>query len=95
VLWAGVESAQLVALQKAVEGDLFELGFPKETRAFRPHLTLARVIEVPENAKNEWPGASTLAPLDDRVGELVVYESKLHRAGAEHVARVRVPFSKK
>jgi 2'-5' RNA ligase len=97
VLWAGVESPQLVALQKAVEGDLLELGFPKETRAFHSHLTLARVIEVPQGdgAKNEWPGASKLSTLDDRVGELVVYESKLHRAGAEHVARARVPFSKK
>jgi len=98
VLWAGVESAGLVALQKAVEGDLFALGFAKETRAYQPHLTVARVIEVPERPDGQgkdWPGEAKLEPVEERVGEIVVYESRLQRAGAEHVARARVTFSKK
>lgn len=95
VLWAGVESPGLVALNKAVESDLFELGFPKETRAYHPHMTIARVIEVPDGRASDWPGESKLDPVEERVGELVVYESKLQRAGAEHVALSRVMFSKK
>ena len=43
VLWAGVEaSAELAALAVAVDSALGSLGFAPETRAFSPHLTLAR-----------------------------------------------------
>jgi 2'-5' RNA ligase len=45
VIWAGVheESGQLADLQRAVEAALEPLGFPREGRAFTPHLTLARI----------------------------------------------------
>ncbi len=43
VVWAGLESsAALATLQSRVEGALADLGFPREKRAFRPHLTLGR-----------------------------------------------------
>lgn len=43
--WVGVngEMEKLNALQKAVEANLETLGFPKEKRAYSPHLTLGRV----------------------------------------------------
>jgi len=43
--WVGVngEMEKLNALQKAVEVNLETLGFPKEKRAYSPHLTLGRV----------------------------------------------------
>ncbi len=45
VVWVAVsgETGRLQALQGAVEEALEELGFPSESRSFRPHLTLARV----------------------------------------------------
>ena len=45
VLWAGVEGdlEALGGLQIQVDEALFELGFARERRPFRPHLTLGRV----------------------------------------------------
>lgn len=45
VVWVGLEGEtwRLMALQREVEGVLVELGFPREERPFRPHLTLGRV----------------------------------------------------
>jgi 2'-5' RNA ligase len=45
VVWVAVsgETGRLQKLQQAVEGAMEGLGFPVESRAFRPHLTLARV----------------------------------------------------
>jgi 2'-5' RNA ligase len=45
VLWAGVtgDLAQLGRLQALVDEELSELGFARERRPFRPHLTLGRV----------------------------------------------------
>ncbi|MCC7210195.1 MAG: RNA 2',3'-cyclic phosphodiesterase, partial [Anaerolineae bacterium] len=44
VVWAGVggELAALGALQDSVERAIAPLGFPREDRAFSPHLTLGR-----------------------------------------------------
>lgn len=44
VIWAGFkEEPALLALQTAVEDGLEREGFPREGRAFHPHLTLGRV----------------------------------------------------
>jgi len=45
VIWAGVygEIDKLAALQKMVDNNTAQLGFPGEERAFSPHLTLGRV----------------------------------------------------
>jgi RNA 2',3'-cyclic 3'-phosphodiesterase len=43
VFWIGIESGpHLAALAAAIDDKLSALGIPKETRAFSPHLTLAR-----------------------------------------------------
>lgn len=45
VVWAGAEepSGTLAALHKRLEHQLARLGFERERRAYRPHLTLGRV----------------------------------------------------
>ena len=44
VLWVGVEENEAIhSLQRAIERSLVKLGFPKEKRRYRPHLTLGRV----------------------------------------------------
>lgn len=47
VIWVGLEGEleALAALAGSVDGAMAGLGFPKETRPFRSHLTLARVQE--------------------------------------------------
>jgi len=66
VFWAGlIQGAQGCALwAEAVETAMESLGFPRESRPFRPHLTLARIREArrddwealrAEAARIEWP----------------------------------------
>ncbi len=45
VYWIGIKepSGALLALQRNIENELEKLGFPKEHRAFSPHLTIGRV----------------------------------------------------
>ena len=44
VFWVGIEEEKtLFALQSQLEGEMEKLGFPREQRKFRPHLTLGRV----------------------------------------------------
>ena len=45
VVWVGVggEVEKLIALQQSVDTALTPLGFPRESRPFTPHLTLARL----------------------------------------------------
>lgn len=45
VIWLGLkgQTFELIELQKAIDGTLENIGFPKEGRAFKAHLTLARV----------------------------------------------------
>jgi 2'-5' RNA ligase len=92
VLWVGVEAPALAALQREVEGAMVELGFEKEERIFHPHVTVGRVKEARGDATALWQsgvdcGSSPLA-------ELVVYESKTRSAGAEYIARARVPLGR-
>jgi 2'-5' RNA ligase len=45
IIWAGLKGQMevLLELQRALDGYLMSLGFPKETRPFRGHLTLGRI----------------------------------------------------
>jgi 2'-5' RNA ligase len=92
VIWVGVDDAggALSALARDVDEWMSDLGFIKEERAFRPHLTIGRVKE----------GNGSVQEILDKYGdrdcgvsavrEVVVYESKLRARGAEYVARARV-----
>jgi len=56
VFWLGIggDVAKLSILQKRVDDVLEPKGFPKEKRAFTPHLTLARIRETasPQNRRD-------------------------------------------
>jgi 2'-5' RNA ligase len=91
ILWAGLRaSAPLLALQKNIEDWMGEIGFDREARAFHPHLTLGRVKH----------GEASLATLlgerekilfgGGRITEVVLYESRTLRAGAEYLPLLRV-----
>lgn len=45
VFWCGIEAPGLDALASATDQATATLGVPKESRAFSPHLTLARIKE--------------------------------------------------
>jgi RNA 2',3'-cyclic 3'-phosphodiesterase len=85
VLWVGVE-ANLQNIVSDMEEEMAMLGFEKETRAFTPHLTLARF----KDNRGLLPlGQETQKWANETFGEFtassfVLFESILHRAGAEY-----------
>jgi 2'-5' RNA ligase len=92
VLWVGVDGGEpLQRLQRDVEGALEGLGFPRETRAFHPHVTVGRVKDG-SPVDVEWGGDADLGA--SLMSEVVVYESKTLRNGSEYRARARVPIGK-
>jgi len=94
VLWVGVDAPQaLAALQRDVEAAMVELGFEKEERAYHPHVTVGRVKEARGSAENLWKSDAPLA--SSALAEIIVYESRTRSAGAEYVARARVPLGDK
>ena len=88
VVWLGVEhESRLELLQHDVEVAAESLGFELEGRAFRPHLTLARVREVldVDRARRLARAAKKVdftASVD--VAELTLFESTLAPTGARH-----------
>ncbi len=86
-------SGGLGRLAKDVETMVRALGFPAEKRPFHPHVTIARVKEVPDGVAV--PELLLGAPLDagvSRIREVVLYESRLGPRGADYVVLVRVPL---
>ncbi|KVD73180.1 2'-5' RNA ligase [Burkholderia sp. ABCPW 14] len=76
---------QLLALGERVGGTLRELGLPPDSRAFKPHVTIARfprdAHRVAVDSAND---AASGMPLALRFEALTLYESILTRPGAEH-----------
>lgn len=77
VLWLGVQASQgFLDIQEELSGELRQAGFQLETRAFQPHLTLARFRNL--------SSLSNLVGLGGRkhfgdypIRELVLFESNL------------------
>ncbi len=68
VIWAGLEAdPELLGLQHRVEEQFVPLGFPREDRPFRPHLTLGRAARDARPERCEG--------LEETLRELQVQES--------------------
>ncbi|MEW6347943.1 MAG: RNA 2',3'-cyclic phosphodiesterase [Thermodesulfobacteriota bacterium] len=97
VFWAGVvdPAAALGPLAAAVEDALEPLGFPREPRPFRPHLTLGRVRS---DRRPPTELAITVATMRDLKGpsfharDAVLFQSILQPSGAQYVALSRFKF---
>ena len=87
VLWLGVrdESGSLARLQRRLEEEGEAAGFTREPRAFKPHLTLAR-LRAPKDAHalSEAHRRSTFGPHAFRVSDLVVMRSELGPGGSRY-----------
>jgi len=94
VFWVGVEAlASLSRLAEQIEEAMQAVGFAREERAFRPHLTLAR-FRVPQpqpalQALLAQQGEQGLGSFD--VSEFFLFESKLSPHGAEYRKVERFP----
>ena len=96
VLWIGVSdpTGKLSELQQQLEHECAKDGFEKEDRAYRPHLTIARL------RKQE--GARLLAndhlrmdfePAEITLSELIVFRSELSSKGSRYTAISRHKLS--
>lgn len=95
VVWVGLGSGlpALQTLQQQVEEGLAPLGFPREAKPFRPHLTLG-YIKSPQNLKQlvALTQAYDFPTLSFPVTELVLMQSKLHPAGSIYTPLRRTPL---
>lgn len=85
ILWLGVEGdvEELQKINSILETECEKIGFKKEKRIYKPHLTIGRIRE-PQKAKK-----LALTHLENKfetvsfeVSELVIYESKLQPSGS-------------
>lgn len=100
VIWLGVEDAsgRLLGLQQCLEDELAKLGFAREGRSFKPHLTLGRVRDG-ARAGSVQQLASLLAsvpspePLEFNAAGLTLFQSELKPGGALHHIFHRTGFA--
>jgi 2'-5' RNA ligase len=86
VVWVGLtgDEGRLTGIQHALEEGMQRLGFPREPRPFRPHLTLGRV----RSAKGRIQLGSRVQDLLDielgsfTVRAIIQFRSELHPKGA-------------
>jgi 2'-5' RNA ligase len=97
VIWAGIqgEVERLSRLQALLESGLEKLGFAREQRSFRPHLTIGRVKD-----RRRCQGllqAMTALQLPEcnsfDVDEIILYKSDLRPTGAIYTKLHRMPLS--
>jgi 2'-5' RNA ligase len=85
VLWIGVEdpSGRLTELQHRFEEECAKEGFAKEDRAYKPHLTIAR-LRRPEGARQlaQTHSKTKFDFIEIRVSEFAVFRSQLSPKGS-------------
>ncbi len=92
-LWAGVAPHhELKPLHKKVDQACLRVGIEPDTRAYHPHLTIARIgrgAGPVEPFVERWAGLSG-APF--RVDHICLYESRLGSGGATYTTIARYPL---
>ncbi len=96
VLWCGVTSdvEKLSTLQKQLDSDFAEIGFPREDRPFRAHLTLAR-IKDPRNVSGISEALTkhnAFIAGEFTCKELVLFQSRLTTQGAVYTKLAVFPM---
>jgi 2'-5' RNA ligase len=96
ILWAGLagEIEKTVEMRKRLDDGLALIGFEREEKDFRPHLTIGR---VKSNRKIRellaLAGARQVPALSFMVTEIVLMKSELHPAGARYTPVAKVSLS--
>ena len=96
VLWAGVTAeAALMQLQEEVEQRLVPVGLVPDTRAYRPHITLARVRQGGEPLRAFLEGHRDLALPPFAVDHLSLYVSRGGEGGVRYEVIERFSLAKR
>lgn len=93
VVWAGVDSPELVALAGRVATAMEALGFPKETRSFHPHVTLGRLRESRPLKEAVLPVSEQMFG-DTRIDSITLFESETKSSGSVYRELARIAFTK-
>ena len=98
VIWVGIDrgGGEASSLQKAIEDTATEVGFPREARPFKPHLTLGRVRTpigrssfVPEMEKHKEVEIGTFLAQD-----VYLFKSELKPSGAVYTKLQTFPMGR-
>ena len=97
VIWIGMEGEvqRLNGIQARLENALEPLGFAREKRGFRPHLTIGRV----KDRRRLQPLVDAMATLDVPpfnsfdANEIILYKSDLRPTGAIYTKLHRMPLA--
>lgn len=95
VVWAGHPQAntRLAACVEAVEGQMAAIGFPREGRAFSPHITLGRVNEDRSRGEiRKKVAAAKMEPVAQIVRSFTLMSSVLGRGGPSYSAVSKSKF---
>ena len=95
ILWAGIQpSPNLQRIAQEIDLQMAKLGFPREDRAFSPHLTLARLNKtgLPQKLVVAIEKNSSRAFGNFLANEFHLIESKLKSSGAEYTTVHSFPF---
>lgn len=101
VIWVGVDepSGALQSLQRAIESAIAPLGYPTESRAFQPHLTLGRTTRDVKPVDLHKLGDLVKAMRVGLLGhvhadEVVLFKSELTPGGSVYTALNRFPLAR-
>jgi 2'-5' RNA ligase len=91
VVWAGIDDAThgLAAVARVVETESARLGFARDERTFRAHVTVGRSKGRGVDARRALAGLAGHAFGSATVGEVHIYESRLGSEGSTYVLRSR------
>ena len=92
-LWAGVQPAAPVAsLHSAIKGQMENLGLTTESRAFRPHITLARFKRQPGSVQSLLAEYGETAFGSFQVDQFVLFESEQRSGGSVYTVIESFPY---
>lgn len=95
VLWLGLrdEGGRLASLQRRLEEECEAAGFQRESKPFKPHLTVAR-LRVPQGAGalSEAHRRAAFGPHVFEVSEFVLMRSELGPGGSRYTTLSRHPL---
>lgn len=95
VVWLGLTPAEpLHLLQQSCQEQLGQIGFPAESRAFAPHLTIGRFREHAPDLGTLFAAQAGRKIGSLPVGQLVLFESRLLPDGARHIPLFTVPLER-
>ncbi len=98
VLWVGLagDVAALGRVALELEDRLTALGFPRERRPFRAHITLARASRRGDlrGVDRATSSAGRFRGTPFSVTHLTLYESRLRPGGPEYIPRQRIPLGR-